>query len=179
MILLETLCTSKAFSIHSLATKTPTPAVPLLFMDQYSLYLVSLPLIVRQLPPLNMVSWIQQISTFLQDSVSTTSLTLPLSEITLSVPTLRCLLESPQWPGPTLPHTPDRRPSQRCYQQILLFWSPYRFWNIIFPRSPLLADIPSKLSNGIWACTLFPHSGSILCHCPYKERGEIHRQFKH
>ena len=34
MILLETLCTSKTFSIHSSATNTRTPAVPLLVLDQ-------------------------------------------------------------------------------------------------------------------------------------------------
>ena len=33
MILSETLCTSKTFSIHSSATNTPTSAVPLLFPD--------------------------------------------------------------------------------------------------------------------------------------------------
>ena len=47
MILSETLWTSKTFSIHSSATNTPTPSVPLSFPDQKSLYLVSLPLIVR------------------------------------------------------------------------------------------------------------------------------------
>ena len=50
-----------------------------------------------------LVSWMQQTSTFLQDSVSTTSQTLPLRVFTLSVPTLnflRCLLDSPQWPDP-------------------------------------------------------------------------------
>ena len=36
MILSEILCTSKTFSIHSLATNTLTPAVPLSFMDQLS-----------------------------------------------------------------------------------------------------------------------------------------------
>ena len=103
MILSETLCTSKTFSIHSSTTNTPTPAVPLSFLDQQSLYLVSLPLIVRQLPLWYLVSWKQQTSTFLQDSVSTTSQTLPLRVFTLSVPTmnfLRCLLDSPQWPDP-------------------------------------------------------------------------------
>ena len=34
MILLETLCTSKTFSVHSSATNYPTPAVPLSFPDQ-------------------------------------------------------------------------------------------------------------------------------------------------
>ena len=69
------------------------------------LYLESLPLIVRQLPPQCMVSWIQQISTFLWDSVSNTTPTLPLRAFTLSVPTLnflRCLLDSPHWPA--VPH---------------------------------------------------------------------------
>ena len=71
--------------------------------EPVDLYLESLPLIVRQLPPQYMVSWIQQISNFLWDSVSNTSQTLPLRAFTFSVPTLnflRYLLDSPQWPDP-------------------------------------------------------------------------------
>ena len=55
-ILLKTLSTSKTFFIHSSATNTSTPTVPLSFPDQDSLYLVSLPLIVRQLPQRCLVS---------------------------------------------------------------------------------------------------------------------------
>ena len=40
----------------------------------------------------------------------------------------------------------------------------------VFTGSPVLADVPTQFFNGIWACTPFPHSGSVLCHCPYKER---------
>ena len=36
MILLETLCTSNSFCIHSSATNTLTPTVPLSFPDQYT-----------------------------------------------------------------------------------------------------------------------------------------------
>ena len=127
IILSETLCSSKTFSIHSSATNTPTPAVPL--------FLVSFLLIVRQLPPRYLVFWIQQTSTFLQNSVSTTSQTLPLRVFTLSVPILNflsaCLISHN---CPTLPPTPDRRPSWKCYQQNfdvcwhsltqILLWSP-------------------------------------------------------
>ena len=101
----ETRLTSNTFSIHFSATNTPTPAVPLLFPDQNSLYLESLPVIIRQWPPRYLVSWTQQRSTFLRDSVSTTSQTLPFRVFTLRVPTLkflRCLLDLPQWPDPAL-----------------------------------------------------------------------------
>ena len=77
MIRSETRFTSNTFSIHFSATNTPTPAVPLLFPDQNSLYLEFLPVIIRQWPPRYLVSWTQQRSTFLRDSVSTTSQTLP------------------------------------------------------------------------------------------------------
>ena len=103
MIRWETGLTSNTFSIDFSATNFPTPAVPLLFPDQNSLYLESLPLIIRQWPPRYLVSWTQQRSTFLQDSVSTTSQTLPFRVFTLRVPTLkflRCLLDLPQWPDP-------------------------------------------------------------------------------
>ena len=105
MILSETLWTSNTFSIHSSATNTPTPAVPLLFPDQNSLYmyLVSLPLIIRQWPPRYLISCKQQTSILLWHSVSTISHTLPLRVFTLSVPTLsfiRCLLCLPKRPDP-------------------------------------------------------------------------------
>ena len=57
--------------------------------------------------PWYLVSWTQQRSTFLRDSVSTTLQTLPFRVFTLRVPTLkflRCLLDLPQWPDPA-PHT--------------------------------------------------------------------------
>ena len=107
MIRSETRLTSNTFSIHFSSTNTSTPAVPLLFPDQNSLYLESLPVIIRQWPPWYLVSWTQQRSTFLWDSVSTTSQTLPFRVFTLRVPNLkflRCLLDLPQWPDPA-PHT--------------------------------------------------------------------------
>ena len=107
MIRSETRLTSNTFSIHFSTTNTPTPAVPLLFPDQNSLYLESLPVIIRQWPPRYLVSWTQQRSTFLRDSVSTTSQTLPFRVFTLRVLTLkflRCLLDLPQWPD-RAPHT--------------------------------------------------------------------------
>ena len=91
MIRSETRLTSNTFSIHFSATNTPTPAVPLLFPDQNSLYLESLPVIIQQWPPRYLVSWTQQRSTFLRDSVSTTSQTLPFRVFTLRVPTLKFL----------------------------------------------------------------------------------------
>ena len=47
MILLESLCTSKTFSIYSSATNTPTQAMPLLFPDQEysSLFIIVINLI--------------------------------------------------------------------------------------------------------------------------------------
>ena len=116
----ETRLTSNTFSIHFSATNTPTPAVPLLFSDQNSLYLESLLVIIRQWPPRYLVSWTQQRSTFLRDSVSTTSQTLPFRVFTLRMPTLkflRCLLDLPQWPEPAPPPTPERGPSRRRHWQ--------------------------------------------------------------
>ena len=75
MILSGTLCASETFPIHSSATNTPKPSVPLSFRDQQTLYLVSFPLIVHLLLPRYNVSSIQQTSTFLWDCVSTTSQT--------------------------------------------------------------------------------------------------------
>ena len=57
-----------------------------------------------------------------------------------------------------------------------VFWTYFsachvRFWNsCFFMGSPVLADIPTQFFYGIWACALFPHLGSVLCRCPYKER---------
>ena len=107
MIRSETRLTSNTFSIHFSATNTPTPAVPLLFPHLNSLYPESLPLIIRQWPPWYLVFWTQQRSTFLRDSVSTTSQTLPLRVFTLRVPSLkflRCLQDLLQWLDPA-PHT--------------------------------------------------------------------------
>ena len=62
-----------------------------------------------------MVSWAQQWSTFLRDSVTTSSQTLPFRVFTLTIPTLnvlRCLLDSMQWPDPAL--MSERGPSQIC-----------------------------------------------------------------
>ena len=116
MILSETLRASNT-SIHSSATITPTPAVPLLFPDQNSLYLVSLPLITLQWLPWYQVSCRQQRSTLLLDSVSTTSHTLPFRVFTVSVPTLsiRCLRDLPKrpdFPPPLPPPPPEWGPSQ-------------------------------------------------------------------
>ena len=44
------------------------------------------------------------------------------------------------------------------------------FGTTVFTESPVLADIPTQFFYGIWACTPFPHSDSVLCRCPYKER---------
>ena len=148
MILSEILSTSKTFSIHSSATKT-TPAVPLSFLDHLSLYLVPLSLIVRQLPPRYLVSWMQQISTFLR--------------IVFPLPRKLFLSECSHWVfppwissdaclichnGPTLPPTPDRRPNRRRYQQnfdvcwhrltlILLLWLPRKILEQLFLRDRL------------------------------------------
>ena len=84
--------------------------------------------------------------------------------------------------GPTLPPTPDRRPSRRRYQQnfdvcwhrltlSLFFCLPCKILEqLFFMGSPVLADIPTQFFYGIWVCAPFPHSGSVLCRCPYKER---------
>ena len=101
---------------------------------------------------------------------------------TVSVPTLnflRCLLDSSQWPDPAS-HTwqkakPETLPTELwCLlaplTQILLLWSPWRFWNLCLMGSPVLTDVPTQFFNCIWASTPFPHSGSVLCRCPYKER---------
>ena len=115
-----------------------------------------------------------------------------LSVFTLSVHTLNflgCLLDSPQWPDP----------ASHTWQEAKLKTLPMEFWCqlappnsdsivvitikilehlFVFPRSTVLADIPTQFFNGIWACRLFPHTGSVLCCCPYKERGEIFMPFK-
>ena len=80
---------------------------------------MSFPLIVHQLPPRYLVSRIQQTSTFLLDSVSTTSHSSSLSVYIVcshSVSTGSCLIH---YNGLTLPPTPERRPSRRRYQQTL------------------------------------------------------------
>ena len=76
--------------------------------------------------PRYLVSWIQQTSTFLRDSVSTTSQTLPLRVFTLSVPTLnflRCLLDSPQWPDP----------ASQTWQEAKPETSPTELWCLLAP----------------------------------------------
>ena len=85
-----------------------------------------------------------------------------------------------QWPDPAS-HS-WQEPSLRCYQQnfdvcwhcltlIVLLWLPWKIFGTTFvTRSPVLVDVPTQFFYGIWACTLFPHSGSVLCRCPYKER---------
>ena len=131
----------------------------------------------------------QQTSTFLRDSVSSTLQT-TLQTLSLSVLTL---CSHPEFPsnsgaclichnGPTLPPTPDRRPNWRHYQQnfyvcwhrlsqILLLCLPWKILEqLFFTGSPILPDVPIQFFNGIWACTPFPHTGSVLCLCPYKER---------
>ena len=83
--------------------------------------------------------------------------------------------------GPTLPPTHDRRPNRRRYQQNvcwhrltlnLFFFLPCKIlWNnCFFTGSPILADIPTQFFYGIWIYAPFPHSGSVLCRCPYTER---------
>ena len=149
MIRSETRLTSNTISIHFSATNTPTPAVPLLFPDQNSLYLESLPVIIRQWPPRYLVSWTQQRSTFLRDSVSTTSQTLPFRVFTLRVPTLkflRRLLDLLQWPDPA-PHTwegakPETHWQKSGFCQHRLTWLhllilPWLFLEIRFFWDPL------------------------------------------
>ena len=73
-----------------------------------------------------LVSWMQQTSTFLRDSVSTTSQTLPLRVLTLSVPTLnfhRCLLDSPQWPDPAS-HTWQKGKPETLPTELLCLLAP-------------------------------------------------------
>ena len=54
---------------------------------------------------------------------------------------------------------------------ILLLCLPWKILEqLFFTGSPVLADAPIQFFNGIWACTPFPHSGSVLCRCSYKER---------
>ena len=163
MIRSETRLTSNTFSIHFSATNTPTPAVPLLFPDQNSLYLESLPVIIRQWPPRYLVSWTQQRSTFLRDSVSTTSQTLPFRVFTLRVPTLkflRCLLDLSQWPDPA-PHTWEgAKPETPLTEIWFLPASPnvtsfvdsamIVFGTKVFMGSPVLADIPTQIFDGLW-----------------------------
>ena len=102
---------------------------------------------------------------------------------TLSVPTLNflgCLLDSPQWPDPAS-HTWQEASRRRYQQNVAVCWhrlTVYLFFSLpckileqlFFTGSPVLADIPTRFFYGIWACTPFPHSGSVLCRCPYKER---------
>ena len=52
------------------------------------------------------------------------------------------------------------------FRQMLLAFDP----TTVITGSPVLADIPTQFFYGIWAGTPFPHSGSVLCRCPYKER---------
>ena len=129
MIRSETRLTSNTFSIHFSATNTPTTAVPLLFPHLNSLYPESLPLIIRQWPPWYLVFWTQQRSTFLRDSVSTTSQTLPFRVYTLRVPTLkflRCLQDLLQWLDPA--PIPERVPSRRCHWQKSGFCQHHLTW---------------------------------------------------
>ena len=136
-----------------------------------------------QLPPWYLVSRMQQTSTFLRDSVSTTSQTLPLRVFTFTVPTLnflRWLLDSPQWTDPAS-HTwqeakPETLPTELwCLlappnSDSILVIAMKNFETIVFMGLPVLADIPIQFFNSIWACTPFPHSSSVLCRFPYKER---------
>ena len=164
MIRSETRLTSNTFSIHFSATNTPTPAVPLLFPDQNSLYLESLPVIIRQWPPRYLVSWTQQRSTFLRDSVSTTSQTLPFRVFTLRVPTLkflRCLLDLPQWPDPA-PHTWEGAKPETPLTEIWFLPASPNVTSFVdsamivfgakffFMGSPVLADIPTQIFDGLW-----------------------------
>ena len=157
-----------------------------------NLYLESLPLIVWQLPPQYMVSWMQQIPTFLWDSVSNTSLTLHLRAFTMSVPTLNflgCLLDSLQWPDPAS-HTWQEAKPETLPMELWCLLAPPNSDSIVvitikilehlfvFLRLPVKAYIPTQFFNSIWACMPFPHSGSVLCHCPYKERWESHMPLK-
>ena len=58
-----------------------------------------------------------------------------------------------------------------CLTLILLLCLPRKILEqVFFMGSPVLADVPTQFFNSIWACTPFPHWGSVLCHCPYKER---------
>ena len=88
--------------------------------------------------------------------------------------------DSPQWPD-SASHTwqetkPEMLPAERycllsppnCVPILLLAMQD--FGTTVFTGSPVLADIPTQFFYGIWACTPFPHSGSVLCRCPYKER---------
>ena len=79
--------------------------------------------------------------------------------------------------GPILPATPDRRPSQRHYQQNFnvcwhwltqRLWLPWRIFEHVFLWESL-ANIPTQFFNSIYACTPFQPLGNVLCHCPYKE----------
>ena len=135
-----------------------------------NLYLESLPLIVWQLPPQYNVSWMQQISTFLWDSVSNTSQTLHLRAFTLSVPTLnflRCLLDSLQWPDP----------ASHTWQEAKLETLPMELWCLLAPPNSdsivvitikilerlfvfsVLADIPTQfLTASEHACRSPPQA---------------------
>ena len=125
----------------------------------------------------------QQTSTFLWDSVSTGSQTLPLRVFTLSVPTLnfiRCLLDSPQCPDPAS-HTWKEVKLETLPTELWCLLAPPNsesilvltmkdFGTTVFTGSPVLADIPTQFFYSIWAYTPFPHSGSVLCRCPYKKQ---------
>ena len=39
------------------------------------------------------------------------------------------------------------------------------FGTTVFTGSPVQPEVPAQFFNGIWACTPFPYSGSVLCHC--------------
>ena len=181
MIRSETRLTSNTFSIHFSATNTPTPAVPLLFPDQNSLYLESLPVIIRQWPPQYLVSMDTTKVYFSRDSVSTTSQTLPFRVFTLRVPTLkflRCLLDLPQWPDPA-PHSWEGAKPETPLTEIwflpalsnvtsFIDSAMIVFGTTVFLGSLVLADIPTQIFDGLWDSP-FPHSGSVPCCCSYTE----------
>ena len=100
-----------------------------------------------------------QTSTFLQDSVCTTSQTLPFRVFTLSVPTLnflRCLLDSPQWPDPASYTWQVAKPETLPTELWCLLAPPIScsilvlamkdFGTTVFTGSPILADHYQELS---------------------------------
>ena len=118
--------------------------------------------------------------------------TLPLRTFTLSVPTLSFLmylLDSPQWLDPASNTWQEAKPETLPMELWCLLAPPNSDSIVVitikilehlfvFLRLPVLADIPTQFFNSIWACTPLPHSGSVLCHCPYKEKWEIHMPFQ-